>query len=83
MYYIWSITLGLKICEVKDENENHVGIFVKQVLEGGIAAKSGKRRLIILPIFNKLEENLLIFCKGFCSGIMEKKTQYWAEKIKL
>lgn len=71
----------MKICEIRDENENYVGIFVKQVLEGGVAAKSGKRGLIILSSFNKLDENLCMLCKGFWSVNMVKKIQYWAKKI--
>ncbi|XP_057313170.1 syntaxin-binding protein 4-like isoform X2 [Hydractinia symbiolongicarpus] len=34
--------IGMKVCGGYDERGNHIGIFVKQILENGLAKKSGK-----------------------------------------
>lgn len=33
--------IGMKVCGGYDERGNHIGIFVKQILENGLAKKSG------------------------------------------
>ena len=52
--------VGMKICGGRDENGNHTGIFVKQILENGLAAKSGDLFPAISDIWILLQKK--IYC---------------------